>query len=308
MGSESLIPYGHDLISQDLDCGTSYYHYDGLGSTRALSDAGGSLTDSYDYEAFGELLSQGGSTENSYLFTGEQFDQSLDHYYLRARYYDQSIGRFTQQDTWSGQSQRPITLHKYLYAGNDPVLMVDPSGNAFTIGGFTVSNNMMAVLAASSNASYSIGQKFAGSADWSDDDWLAPNVAGWLVLAAMVGTQSSLLDLVSSKINEEDSTEYELFHGTDMQSGLALVNGAHLEMQSLRNWPASNGGFYLATHYGDAVHHANVTQFGQRDDPAVVKYTFKASAYRTIRAISTVQPIPAGSRYRPLARKFHQTG
>ena len=92
-----------------------------------------SLTDTYDYEAFGEVLNQTGSTENNYLFTGEQFDNTLNKYYLRARYYDQAQGRFTQMDTWMGRNHDPITLHKYLYANVDPANMIDPTGN-FSIG------------------------------------------------------------------------------------------------------------------------------------------------------------------------------
>ncbi len=120
--------YGHDLLNQERAGTHSYYHYDGLGSTRALSDDLGSITDSYNYEAFGDVLNQAGSTENNYLFTGEQFDSSLNQYYLRARYYNQGVGRFTQMDTWMGRNFDPVTLHKYLYANIDPVLNVDPSG------------------------------------------------------------------------------------------------------------------------------------------------------------------------------------
>ena len=121
--------YGDDLISQQRNAATFFYHYDGLGSTRGLSDASGSLTDSYHYEAFGEVLNQTGSTENSYLFTGEQFDAGLNQYYLRARYYNQANGRFTQMDTFQGFNADPVTLHKYLYANSDPISFVDPSGN-----------------------------------------------------------------------------------------------------------------------------------------------------------------------------------
>jgi RHS repeat-associated protein len=121
--------YGDDLIKQTRAANDSYYLYDGLGSTRALTDDAGSVTDSYDYESFGSVLNQTGSTENNYLFTGEQFDTGLDNYYLRARYYDQNVGRFTQMDTWMGNTNDPVTLHKYLYANADPVGMIDPSGN-----------------------------------------------------------------------------------------------------------------------------------------------------------------------------------
>ena len=42
----------------------------------------------------GVLTEQTGTTENSYLYSGEQFDNDLDQYYLRARYYNQSVERF----------------------------------------------------------------------------------------------------------------------------------------------------------------------------------------------------------------------
>jgi len=131
-----LYTYGDDLLSQDRSGNSTanFYLYDGLGSTRALADSSGALTDTYDYEAFGTLLKSDGLTDNDYRYTGEQFDTPLSQYYLRARYYNQGIGRFTQMDTFQGVAVDPVTLHKYLYAGNDPVLMVDPGGELF---GFT---------------------------------------------------------------------------------------------------------------------------------------------------------------------------
>jgi RHS repeat-associated protein len=79
------------------------------------------------------------------LFAGEQFDSTLDQYYLRARYYDQSQGRFTQQDTWMGRNHDPVTLHKYLYTHSDPVNGIDPSGKAGLFG-FSVAQNINAIL------------------------------------------------------------------------------------------------------------------------------------------------------------------
>ncbi len=146
--------YGHDLVNQDRDGNRHFYHYDGLGSTRSLSDDLGSLTDAYDYEAFGEVLNQTGDTENSYLFTGEQFDNSLNQYYLRARYYDQGVGRFTQQDTWMGNNHDPVTLHKYLYANADPAMYTDPTGN-FSMGGLMSGLNVMGRLATTALNTYS---------------------------------------------------------------------------------------------------------------------------------------------------------
>ena len=137
--------YGDDLIRQTQAGQPRYFHTDGLGSTRALSDNTGSLTDTYDYEAFGDTLHRTGSTDNDYLFTGEQFDPSLNQYYLRARYYDPGVGRFTQMDTFPGMNSNPETLHKYIYANADPVGVIDPSGNTGLFG-FSVAQNIGAIL------------------------------------------------------------------------------------------------------------------------------------------------------------------
>ncbi len=121
--------YGLDLIYQERNEKITIYLVDGLGSTRVLTDISGNVVNEYDYEAFGGLIDSSGDTDNSYLFAGEQFDGDLDEYYLRQRYYDQGIGRFTRRDTYEGRINEPITLHKYLYANANPVVYVDPSGN-----------------------------------------------------------------------------------------------------------------------------------------------------------------------------------
>lgn len=74
--------------------------------------------------AFGEV-----SRSPSY-YRGEQFDSDLSLYYLRARYYNPLTGRFLSRDPENGNAYDPRTLHKYLYAGGDPVNMADPFGRA----------------------------------------------------------------------------------------------------------------------------------------------------------------------------------
>ena len=125
---QAFYVYGHDLISQERGTDTTFYQVDGLGSTRILTDETGNLTDSYDYEAFGELIEFSGDTENSYRFAGEQFDETLGDYYLRDRFYDPSSGRFTRRDSFEGWKDGPKTLNKYTYANNDPGNSTDPTG------------------------------------------------------------------------------------------------------------------------------------------------------------------------------------
>jgi RHS repeat-associated protein len=80
------------------------------------------------YDAFGEFTGGTGSTQNKYLFAGEQCDAGLGDYYLRQRFYDASSGRFTRQDTFSGRANQPLTLHKYIYGSANPVNRIDPTG------------------------------------------------------------------------------------------------------------------------------------------------------------------------------------
>jgi RHS repeat-associated protein len=82
----------------------------------------------YTYDAFGETESHAGATENSYLFAGEQLDANLGQYYLRQRYYNQEIGRFNRQDIYEAGKGDLSNLNKYVYAGNNPLINVDPIG------------------------------------------------------------------------------------------------------------------------------------------------------------------------------------
>ena len=125
---------GADLISQERDGRTSFYLYDGHGSVVGLANEGGVVTDTYSYDAFGNLLKSTGSTKNCYRYCGEQFDESTGLYYLRARYMDTSTGRFISQDTYQGTINDPVSLHKYLYANANPVMYSDLSGYASIMG------------------------------------------------------------------------------------------------------------------------------------------------------------------------------
>jgi RHS repeat-associated protein len=139
--------YGHDLISQGRNGEESFYHVDGLGSTRALTDASGNVTDSYTYDAYGDLINSSGSTENNYLYTGEQYDSNLEDYYLRARYYDPSVGRFTARDPFEGWLNEPLSLAKYPYVHGNPVNLTDPTG-LFSINGYAAATTILSILVA----------------------------------------------------------------------------------------------------------------------------------------------------------------
>ena len=59
----------------------------------------GSVKNYYEYDAFGNQINVNGNDINPFRYTGQYFDGETGGYYLRARYYDPLIGRFTQADT-----------------------------------------------------------------------------------------------------------------------------------------------------------------------------------------------------------------
>ena len=129
----SYVMAGTEILSQNRSGTTNYYLQDGQGSTRALTNSTGAITDSYSYTAFGELFNQSGTTTNSYLYTGQQFDSLTGLYDLRARYYNPALGRFLSQDTYPVDFWNPMEFNRYTYTGNNPVNLIDPSGHEGTV-------------------------------------------------------------------------------------------------------------------------------------------------------------------------------
>ncbi len=107
-----------------------FYLHDRVGSIRQIIDTSilVNVKNFYTYNPFGETIESGGSLANSFMFTGQYYDSEIGEYYLRARQYDPHIARFTARDPVFGQFQEPLTLHRYLYCGNDPLNRLDLLG------------------------------------------------------------------------------------------------------------------------------------------------------------------------------------
>jgi RHS repeat-associated protein len=103
---------------------TSYYQADGLGSITSLSNAAGSLAQTYSYDSFGKQTNSSGSLTNPLQFTGRELDPETNLYFYRARYFDQSVGRFLSEDRLRFYGG----INFYPYVANDPLNYVDPSG------------------------------------------------------------------------------------------------------------------------------------------------------------------------------------
>ena len=150
---------GVNLISSS---GT-YYLYNAHGDVVQLTNANGELTRNYNYDAFGNERDPDEDDSNPFRYCGEYYDTETGLYYLRARYYDPLIGRFTQEDThWNtvnmiyGDNPQKINEREdklglkhysyapqisaiiqsgnlYVYAAGNPILYADPTGNSFIL-------------------------------------------------------------------------------------------------------------------------------------------------------------------------------
>ena len=112
---------GIELISN----GTQLYLYNVRGDVIQLLGFDGVVDKTYDYDAYGNELQRDLNDENPFRYCGEYYDTETGFIYLRARYYDPMVGRFTSVD--------PIKsgLNWYSYCDNNPVTRIDPTGEAW---------------------------------------------------------------------------------------------------------------------------------------------------------------------------------
>jgi RHS repeat-associated protein len=109
---------------------TYYYHLNGHGDVTTITDSSGVVVAEYNYDAWGNILSQTGTmaASNPYRYAGYRYDQETELYYLKTRYYDSDLGRFITKDIFHGFEDDPLSLNRHTYVKNNPVINIDPDG------------------------------------------------------------------------------------------------------------------------------------------------------------------------------------
>ncbi|OPX43987.1 tRNA(Glu)-specific nuclease WapA precursor [Ruminiclostridium hungatei] len=120
---------GINLIYFGEGANRRYFLYNGHGDTVQLTSTTGSSIKVYDYDAFGNEKAPDANDTNLFRYCGEYFDKETGTIYLRARYYDPTIGRFITEDSYWGKDSDPLSLNLYTYCGNNPIDYIDPSGH-----------------------------------------------------------------------------------------------------------------------------------------------------------------------------------
>ncbi len=122
--------YGLGLIGQEEDGVFKTYHYDYRGSTVALTNLQGGVTDTFQYDTYGKLTARTGTTATPFMYNGRDGVMTDENglVYMRARYYSPTFKRFINADVVAGSITNSITLNRYAYANGNPVSNVDPFG------------------------------------------------------------------------------------------------------------------------------------------------------------------------------------
>ena len=139
---KSSYVYGIGLVSGAISgySGQTYFIHNGHGDIVQLQNSSRTVVKEYTYDAFGNEENPVSADANPFRYAGEYYDTNTGTYYLRARYYDPVVGRFTQEDTVraisrtlpNGQSVlEPLSQNLYVYCANNPVKYRDGSGHAW---------------------------------------------------------------------------------------------------------------------------------------------------------------------------------
>lgn len=164
-GSPSSYIYGLNLIEALQGRDDDFYQYDGLGSVIQLTDASGRPDMSYFYDAWGNSILPA-SSMNLFRFTGQALDSATGLYYLRARYYDPSIGRFFSRDPLGGTSVVPRTANRYIYALSNPLRYRDLSGLS-AVGWFEAATDVFTSLMPAADNAYQKNQQLSQSCGYT---------------------------------------------------------------------------------------------------------------------------------------------
>ena len=250
---------GANLISRLDGSKKTYYLFNAHGDVTELVSDTGTVTHKYDYDAFGVEKKPDPLDGNPFRYCGEYYDGETKTYYLRARYYDPNIGRFTQQDThWNtansiyGDNPQKINergdklgLKSYSYApqitavmqsGNlyvygvsNPTVYMDRDGRFInTVTGFLIGGLIGGINAAIDGKDFwkgaAIGAVTGAVSGFAVDMALATGGIAMVAVAAVVGAAASGAGNAASQMILDGKSLDEL----DKKSILtdALVGGA----------------------------------------------------------------------------------
>lgn len=183
---------------------------DAKGSVVALTDSRSEIVARFSYDAWGTPESTDTGLTDFYFASG-YYEAEAGLYILGPRTYDPSLGRFLQKDPLAGSLLDLVSQNEYVYANNDPVNKIDPTGHRAEVASVGQSAKAIAASAraAARQMSVVIAEKKKEIADLEADPLSSPDdvLAAQGALRAAVESKEAMLEL--AKNNEEDVARRE---------------------------------------------------------------------------------------------------
>ena len=108
-----------------------YYVLNAQGDVVKLIDKNGTVYAQYDYDSWGYVNEDGSLSEiNPLRYRGYYYDTETGFYYLQSRYYDPTLGRFINADSYASTGQGFLGFNMFAYCNNNPVNADDPTGHS----------------------------------------------------------------------------------------------------------------------------------------------------------------------------------
>jgi RHS repeat-associated protein len=135
-GNTTRYVHGLGLLYEETGTTIRVYHYDDRGSTVALSDNAGQVTQRFAYGPYGEEIDPGtGTNTTPFRFLGlfGVLTEPNGNLSMRNRVYSPVLRRFISEDFYPGELATPNSLNRYAYANGDPLSFEDPDGEFINV-------------------------------------------------------------------------------------------------------------------------------------------------------------------------------
>ncbi len=208
--------YGLGLIGQEKENEFKTYHFDYRGSTVAITNINGTITDTFKYNTYGKLIERTGDSFIIFGYNGRDgvITDNNGLIYMRARYYSPDMRRFVNADILHGEISDSTSLNRYSYVNGNPVSYVDPFGLAkwwetalkVTAGVAVIAGLAVATVATGGTAAVIAGAALAG--------------------ATISGTASIVSGVVAGDSADEIATSFMMGTISGSASGALTASGA----------------------------------------------------------------------------------
>lgn len=216
--------YGLALISRKMDNKKGYYLYNGHGDVTTIIDSNNNILNTYNYDEFGQIKNESGTFDNPWRYAGYYYDKETNNYYLQSRYYNPKIARFISEDTYIGDLEDSLSLNRYTYANNNPLIYNDPDGH-FALPVPVV----MGIIGGTANTLFHIGADIINGNDLDFKSYLGDFAEGFIEGGALglLGPNAGILKTVATGFGAGmlGNTTNQLISNGDANLGQSLVAG-----------------------------------------------------------------------------------